>query len=137
MKAISLWQPWATLVAIGEKQYETRSWFPKYRGLLAIHAAKKMDNLIKAYCEQEPFKSALGCRDIPLGAIVAVVKLAEVHKTEAIVNSLSKNEQAFGNYQAGRYAWKLEMVACLENPIPMNGSQGLFEVADDLIMRFV
>lgn len=41
MKAISLWQPWASLVAVGAKKIETRSWATKYRGSLAIHATKK------------------------------------------------------------------------------------------------
>jgi activating signal cointegrator 1 len=41
MKALSLWQPWASLVALGIKTIETRSWETKYRGPLAIHAAKK------------------------------------------------------------------------------------------------
>lgn len=41
MKAITIWQPWASLLAIGAKQYETRSWETKYRGPIAIHAAKK------------------------------------------------------------------------------------------------
>jgi activating signal cointegrator 1 len=40
MKAITLTQPWATLVAIGAKRIETRSWPTNYRGPLAIHAAK-------------------------------------------------------------------------------------------------
>jgi len=38
MKAITLWQPWASLIALGEKTIETRSWSTKYRGPLAIHA---------------------------------------------------------------------------------------------------
>lgn len=41
MKAITLWQPWASLLACGAKQYETRSWETSYRGPIAIHAAKK------------------------------------------------------------------------------------------------
>ena len=68
---------------------------------------------------------------------MAVVKVIEIVRTEAVVKTLSKNEVAFGNYANGRYAWKLELVKTLEKPIPMNGAQGLFEVADDLIMRFV
>ncbi len=39
MKALTVWQPWATLVAIGAKRIETRSWSTSYRGPLAIHAA--------------------------------------------------------------------------------------------------
>ena len=41
MKALTLWEPWATLIALGVKRYETRSWGTKYRGPLAIHAAKR------------------------------------------------------------------------------------------------
>lgn len=41
MKAITLWQPWASLLACGAKGYETRSWATSYRGQIAIHAAKK------------------------------------------------------------------------------------------------
>jgi hypothetical protein len=40
MKAITLWQPWASLWAAGIKKNETRSWATSHRGPLAIHAAK-------------------------------------------------------------------------------------------------
>lgn len=39
MKALTLWQPWASLIAVGAKTIETRSWSTTYRGPLAIHAA--------------------------------------------------------------------------------------------------
>lgn len=45
--------------------------------------------------------------------------------------------KSLGNYLPGRFAWRLEMVKKFDKPIPMNGSQGLFDVADDLIMRFM
>ena len=40
MKALTLTQPWASLVACGAKTIETRSWRTPYRGPVAIHAAK-------------------------------------------------------------------------------------------------
>ena len=40
MKLISLWEPWATLLATGQKRIETRSWSTDYRGPVAIHAFK-------------------------------------------------------------------------------------------------
>lgn len=46
MKAISLWQPWASLIAAGAKPYETRHWAPPREligATIAIHAAKKVD----------------------------------------------------------------------------------------------
>ena len=39
MKAITLWQPWASLIAVGAKRIETRSWSTNYRGPLAVHAS--------------------------------------------------------------------------------------------------
>lgn len=41
MKAITVWQPWASLLACGAKRYETRGWATRYRGPIAIHAAVK------------------------------------------------------------------------------------------------
>lgn len=42
MRAITVHQPWASLVAANVKTIETRSWSTKYRGPLAIHAAKRL-----------------------------------------------------------------------------------------------
>lgn len=41
MKALTIWQPWATAIAIGAKRIETRSWETHYRGPIAIHAAAR------------------------------------------------------------------------------------------------
>lgn len=40
MKTLTLHQPWASLIAMGVKKIETRSWGTKYRGPLAIHAGQ-------------------------------------------------------------------------------------------------
>lgn len=42
MKALTLTEPYASLVMIGAKKIETRSWYTNYRGPIAIHAAKGM-----------------------------------------------------------------------------------------------
>jgi hypothetical protein len=55
MKAISLWQPWASLIACGAKPYETRSWAPPpdlIGQTIAIHAAKKIDKGAAAFAEE-------------------------------------------------------------------------------------
>lgn len=54
MKAISLWQPWASLIACGAKPYETRSWAPPRELIgqsIAIHAAKKIDKEAALFAE--------------------------------------------------------------------------------------
>lgn len=46
MKALTLHQPWATLVAVGAKQVETRGWATRYRGPIAIHAGHRRPPLM-------------------------------------------------------------------------------------------
>lgn len=48
MKALTLWQPWASLVALGVKRIETRSWSTRYRGRIAIHAAADIHMSVNA-----------------------------------------------------------------------------------------
>lgn len=92
MKALTLWQPWASLIAVGDKTIETRSWSTKYRGPLAIHAAARPIGNVALSVGRwtnvtgEPIargQQAMsgGVNDLlvcPLGAIVATANLADV-----------------------------------------------------------
>jgi activating signal cointegrator 1 len=60
MKALSLTQPWATLVAIGAKCIETRTWHTFYTGTVAIHASKGFPRDARVRCGQPPFIEHLG-----------------------------------------------------------------------------
>lgn len=54
MKTISLWQPWASLIACGAKPFETRHWAPPRELIgqtIAIHAAKKVDKDARQFAE--------------------------------------------------------------------------------------
>lgn len=132
MKALSLTQPYATLVAIGAKCWETRSWKTDFRGQLAIHAAKTFPREARALCQTEPFKRVLmvaGYRaitELPLGAILATCTLTDCVPTERIVASLSAQERAFGDFTAGRWAWQLEDVQLLPEPIEAKGALSLW-----------
>ena len=60
MKALTILQPWASLIACGAKMIETRSWSTAYRGEIAIHAAladAKMDQEFNDLCESVFFYS--------------------------------------------------------------------------------
>src|ERR1700722_19135273 len=59
MKALTLTQPWATLVSIGAKRVETRSFRVSYRGSLAIHAAKGFPKWAQETCYEQPFLRVL------------------------------------------------------------------------------
>lgn len=132
MKALTLTQPWATLVAIGAKQWETRSWPTNYRGELAIHAAKGFPGWAREECSDEPFKSALRemgylCwQDLPVGCVIATCSLVSCLPTSSISDaSLGDREIEFGDYTYGRYAFKLENVIQIK-PFSCRGALGLW-----------
>ena len=129
MKAITLWQPWATLVAIGAKRFETRSWSTHYRGPLAIHAAKTgMD--IARYRGRPKIEEALAHAGysfdtLPLEAVVCTTRLAAVLPAAVVVRQGLADD--FGDYGAGRYAWQLVAVRPLVEPVPAKGRQRFWE----------
>lgn len=134
MKAITLHQPFATLIAIGAKQYETRHWCPRnhWRGEIAIHAGNS--DLARHHCHESPFFEVLSVADgaftdfgnLPKGAILCVCELVAVYDAWKLRPHLSKQELAFGNYQPGRFAWKLEVKYVLPEPVKVKGQQGLW-----------
>jgi activating signal cointegrator 1 len=126
IKAISLWQPWATLIALDLKQYETRSWATAYRGLLAIHAAKRKPEEFKP---ADIMLYAAGYRswgELPLGTVVAIARLVDVIPTDKMQIETDSWESHFGDFSSGRYAWKLEKIHRFASPIPARGAQGLW-----------
>lgn len=139
MKALPLWQPWASLVAGGAKRIETRHWkAPAWLvgQRIAIHATKRTTELW--ICELHPFTEYIDdAKALPLGAIVATATLARcAPMTEQGIAKLQAeqpHEHAFGNYAVGRFAWVLHDVERLPEPIPFRGAQGVFDVPDHLL----
>jgi hypothetical protein len=143
MKALSLWQPWASLVALGEKRIETRIWSTPYRGPLAIHAAKKLPpRWLGASRHSEAFVNeladVLNCRrdhvaseirKLPFGSVLCIVRLVQIEETSRIREILCQRELIFGNYEDGRYAWHLELIERFESPLPAKGNRLLWNWA--------
>lgn len=104
---LSLWQPYATLIAIGAKKIETRSWPTRYRGRLAIHAGQTFDwesqalvndvpifrrtlhaGLLRLSGQMFPGRHSLVGRDVcasdlPTGAFLATCRLVNCIRTES------------------------------------------------------
>ena len=59
MKDISLWQPWASLIALDQKSIETMGWGTRFRGPIAIHAAKRFQRDEKLICGEWSFSIVL------------------------------------------------------------------------------
>lgn len=137
MRALSLTQPYATLIATGAKRIETRSWQTRHRGWLAIHASAGFPPAARQLCQRELFRSALAVCEwrgvLPLGAIVAVCTLEDCCPTDLLGglprdDRLTEQEAAFGDYQPGRWGWILGNVRALSEPIPCKGRLGLWEL---------
>ena len=110
VKALSLTQPWASLVATGAKRIETRTWPTRYRGPLAIHASMRFPAAERALARTHPFSDAISDPDaLPRGAVIAVVDLVDCIRTEEALRRglVGPREVFFGDYSAGRWAWIL------------------------------
>jgi hypothetical protein len=137
MKALTLTQPWASLMAIQAKTIETRSWYTGYRGELIIHAAKGFPKWAKETCDEPEFAAALRgmkAEDLPLSVGLCVVRLLacirteQMYKAEAVLgHKPSIKEIYLGDYTEGRYAWLTEYVRPLNQTQPMRGSLGLWD----------
>lgn len=147
MKAITLWQPWASAIALGYKKFETRSWATKYRGSIAIHAtAKKLTAYEMACCNDGLLEDTYiykkdgiyylsrnkESHEIVLSKVVAIAEITNcIPITEQFKRKLSKEELSYGDYSTDgkqRYAWQLENVKQLLNPIEIKGQQGLWNI---------
>jgi len=136
VKAITLTQPWATLVAIGAKRIETRSWRTHYRGPLAIHAAKALPpewrisawdrrfaELLESLCGLDQY-GAPDLAQLPAGMVLATATLAQCTPTDTL--HPSGQEHAFGDFTPGRWGWLLENAQPLPTPITATGHLGLW-----------
>lgn len=152
VRALTLWQPWASLIAIDAKRIETRSWETKYRGWLLIHAASRfqVEERNLAY-NREPFRTVLGSAGLlpagerpathvvrmPLGAVVAVARLQDCIRCDEDPERLAEHgaahEFSFGGYTPGRYAWLLSEVRPLPESIPASGGQRLWRPSAELV----
>ena len=131
MKAITLWQPWASLIAFGLKTYETRTWSTKYRGPLAIHAAKreaiKYEALDWTFSVRTTVLANLGQPEyLPRGAVICIVDLVDCRPTDVVRPELVNMDPYFGDYLPGRFAWKLANVRRV-GPFTARGAQGFWE----------
>lgn len=131
MKALSLWQPWASAIALGHKRIETRHWQTAYRGPIAIHAARRWTAAERAYAEHFAHFMQMPS-GYPLGAIVAIARLIDVRPTEELCCQISLREDELGDYSPGRFGWLLQDIRPLVAPIPAKGMQGLFNLTAEV-----
>ncbi len=136
IRAISLWQPYASLIAAGVKKHETRHW--RYPAAaegqrVAIHAAKRppydTDDEVRRICREVFGDDWVDV--LPYGAFVCVATLAgafiaSIHRSDAL-------DYICGDWGPHRYAWKLTDVRLLAEPVPAMGHQSLWRIPSELV----
>lgn len=140
MKALSIWQPWCTALALGKKRIETRGWKTHVGGTVALHASRTTTGLREMLDEPELWSRVLGVSPqilqrtfeaLPFGAVVAVGMLKGCHRVEDLVEmpALHENDElALGDYSPGRWGWHFDRVTLLDEPVAARGHQSLFEL---------
>lgn len=150
MRAISLWQPWASLwLTPCAKIHETRSWPTSHRGPLAVHASKKVvlptemnatlfaeivDALgfIDRSKPADPEEAVRRYLSLPRGGVIGVVEIEDCYPTDRGTGLLS--DLRFGNWDAGRFAWRRSPnVKVLSEPVYCRGFQGIWTLPDNLL----
>lgn len=113
LPALTVRQPYASLLMTGAKRYETRSWRTHYRGDVAIHASAR------------PVVPGL-----PTRAVLGLARLVAVHRVEDL--TLTDDERGRGDFTPGRFAWEFTDRRPLRTLVPCSGTLGLWPLSDDL-----
>ncbi len=159
MKALSLWQPYASLIAVGAKPFETRDWAPPWHLIgqrIAVHAAKRRPSSLSAMALYNlGVADALGRADwlagLPYGTVVCTAVLRGAYRTASWPHHAGAPvavdacrsfptpprttipTDTWGDYSPGRWCWHLVDVHPLDPPVPLKGRQGLFAIEDSLL----
>lgn len=141
LSALTVLQPWASLIRIGAKRFETRGWETKHRGPLAIHAGAKRANveditpeIFKALVDGGVIPASCPLKNVPdllpVGVLLCLADLLDCHKTERMTfpgELQITPEYHFGNFEPGRFGWELEVTQVFNPAIPAKGFQRLWK----------
>lgn len=121
MKALTMHEPWATLLVSGQKRIETRDWRTFYRGPLAIHAGKTLPP-----GDDWPDPEIVGPYAFSFrgGCIIGFVRLLDCIRTEDC--DPDDREREMGNFAPGRWGWIVDSILTLADPIPARGMPGIW-----------
>lgn len=120
MKAITILQPYAHLIASGEKRVENRTWPTRYRGPLLIHAGKGRSMLT----DSDP-------SGMVFGAVVATAQLVDCLRVDRIESGEYADRYPWLRshpHTFGPWCWILGDVVALSDPVAARGAQGLWEM---------
>lgn len=122
MKALTIKEPWASLIINGYKKYEFRSWKTNYRGKLLIHAGLTLDKVVSNKFNDYNLEYGKG-------EIIGEATLVDCILVDDKLNMELKEKDALvygSSVHTGLYAWKLDEVIKYDKPIKCKGQLGLW-----------
>lgn len=130
MRALTIWQPWAWLIAEGHKGVENRNWpLPKHLigERVAIHAASRLVGYdMIAFDILDEFGIVVPpATEIAVRCVVATVRLVACVKTSL---------DPFFN---GPFGFEMDERCKLPEPVPCRGFQGFWTLPDDVLRQVV
>lgn len=149
MKALTIWQPWASLIIEGVKPYEFRSW-PAPRSIwgqrIAIHAGARpvrkgeVAVLVASLRRAEAWTTALKSEALaflehvhtapgmlPLSCILGTVVIGEPIPSTRIIAGFGGPVNDSDRVEHSNWAWPLTSIERLLPPEPARGAQGFWD----------
>ena len=127
MIALSIRQPWASMIVRAGKDIENRDWPTKFRGRILIHAAKG--------CTRMEFEDAIefgeACIHRPINADLATIPRGGIIGSVEIVDCVTASDSP---WFVGRYGFVLRDPQRLPFT-PWKGQLGFFEVPDNALAQ--
>lgn len=154
IRALTVWQPWATLLCRKEKRWESRPWRPPDEAIgeeMAIHSARrwksaqqhacKNDRAIRRgliNCERLPSNNTEADQMLPRGRVLCIMTLERVEPASYLRNNPGALSEPrvnvnLGDYSEGRFGWRFSVEYVYDTPPPVRGQQGIWKltVPDD------
>lgn len=142
LPALTIWQPWASFLALGLTPFETRSWPPPGKLIgerIALHAAAR-----PVGPDTRKWAERAGAPLLPLGQVIATAVLAAAyrlgpdttgsgqHRVHARIGPFSARRDLikadqFGNFTPGRWVWYFTGPERLTPPAFARGDRGIWQ----------
>jgi hypothetical protein len=128
--ALSIRQPWIDMIVRGVKTMEIRNWTVKRRGLIALHAPRRIDfSAAYFYGYKQPWT-------LPRGKVIALAEITDVVEldNESWVDLVQRHRQPLPMVD-GAYGVLLDNVKLLERPVDCRGKQMFFPITGNILER--
>ncbi len=134
MKAITLLQPYAQLIAVGVTPYHALTWEDEYRGPVAIHASTVKSTQGEQIAQEREFYDALKSHKVsydqlPFGKVIATAELVAVHHAPYLVHHISRLHRKLlaGRPHTHRYIFEFGNLKLIKEPSAHKDGKELWE----------